>query len=83
MISKSDFTNAVVEFDPDEGTFTRTILNADFIADIELNDHDELYVSDRTSGVEGVRIFDANDGDEITETPIDLGQSPNEIVFVQ
>lgn len=83
VISKSGSTNAVVQFDPDNGTFTRTILNADFIADIELNDRDELYVSDRTTGVEGVRIFDADDGTEITTTPIDVGQPPNEIVFVK
>lgn len=75
-------SNRLVEFDPDNGTLTRTILNADFIADIELNDRDEIYVSDRTSGVEGVRIFDANDGDEITEAPLDVGLPPNEIVFV-
>jgi hypothetical protein len=82
VISKPDFTNAVVEFDPDDGTFTRTLLNADFIADIELNDRDELYVSDRSSGDEGIRIFDADDGNEITEMPIDVGDPPNEIVFV-
>lgn len=82
VISKADFTNAVVLFDPDEGSFTRIILNADFIADIELNDRDELYVSDRTNGAEGVRIFDADDGTEITTTPIDVGAPPNEIVFV-
>jgi hypothetical protein len=83
VISLIDFTNAVVQFDPDNGILTRTILNADFIADIELNDRDELYVSDRTSGREGVRIFDADDGTEITESRIDVGDPPNEIVFVK
>jgi hypothetical protein len=69
VISKADFTNAVVRFNPATGRLTQTVLNADFIADIELNDRDELYVSDRSSGSLGVRIFAASDGSEITSCP--------------
>jgi hypothetical protein len=86
VISKADFTNAIVLFDPDEGTVTRTVLNADFIADIELDDRDELYVSDRSSGSEGVRVFDADDATELTTTPLVVANppaGPTEIVFVK
>jgi hypothetical protein len=85
VISKADFTNAVVRFNPATGRLTQTVLNADFIADIELNDRDELYVSDRSSGSLGVRIFAASDGSEITTVPIAVAAAPagpTEIVFV-
>lgn len=83
VISKADFTNAVVQFNPTAGSVTRTVLNAGFIADIELNDRGELYVSDRSSGSAGVRVFRASDATELTSQPLAVGLPPAEIVFVQ
>ena len=86
VISKPDFTNALVQFDPGAGTVTRTILNAGFIADIELNDRGELYLSDRSGGNEGVRVFNAYDATELTQEPLVVANppaGPGEIVFVR
>lgn len=81
VIAFVDFTGAIVRFNPTTGRVTGTLLGSTFPPDIELNDRGELYVSDRTAGNAGIRIFRASDGTEITSEPLDVGL-PAEIVFV-
>jgi hypothetical protein len=84
VVSKPDFTNDLVTFNPATGASIQTLLaGVQYIPDIELNDHGELFISDRTAGHSGVRIFRASDGVELTDEPIDLGLPPFEIVFVR
>jgi hypothetical protein len=84
VISKPDFTNDLVAFDPTSGAKTSIILTGvQYIPDIELNDRGELFASDRTTGHTGIRILRASDGVEITTEPIDLGLPPFEMVFVK
>jgi hypothetical protein len=84
VVSKPDFTNNLVAFDPTKGIATRTILDSvQYIPDIELNDRGELFASDRTTGHSGIRILRARDGVDLTDQPIDLGLPPFEMVFVR
>jgi hypothetical protein len=84
VISNPDFSTSLLQFNPSTGTLTRAVLpNAGFLADIELNDRGELFVSDRTSANPGVRVFDASDGTEVTAQPLATGLPPAEIVFVE
>ena len=83
VISHTDFTDSVVEFDPATRTITRTLsTGSDFVSDLELNDRGELYAADRSATRPGIRIFRAADGTELTTAPLDLGLPPFDIVFL-
>ena len=83
IVSKSDFTTALVTFSPASGDVGATILQADGFdySDIELNDRGEIYLADRNAGAPGVRVFRASDGVELTGEAINIGLGPAEIVF--
>ncbi len=85
IVARSDFTTALIAFDPQSPTSLQTILEVDGfdLVDLELNDRDELYLADRSSGRDGIRIYRASDGSPIVEKAIDLGLAPFEIVFIQ
>jgi len=82
LISKSDFTTSLVAFDPVARTVTGTLISGGNLSDIEVDDRDELFVADRDTAKPGIRIFRASDGTPITNTPLDLGLPPFDIVFV-
>ena len=46
------------------------------LADVEADDHGQVWVSDRSSGAPGLRIFDAATGTQKTGSPIDVGLPP-------
>jgi hypothetical protein len=85
IVSRPDFSTALVAFDPRNGTVLRTVTEAQGfdLFDIELDDRGEIYLADRTRRTPGVRIFRAADGEELTATPIDVGLPPFEIVFLE
>jgi DNA-binding beta-propeller fold protein YncE len=84
IVSKPDFSTALVAFDPTTRQITNTLRqNYGFtLADIELNDRGELYLADRTPQASGVRIFRAVDGTPLTDHPLDVLLPPFEIVFI-
>ena len=51
------------------------------LADVEADDHGQVWISDRSSGAPGLRIFDAATGAQKTGSPIDVGLPPNSIAF--
>lgn len=82
IISKPDFTNTLVAFDPLTRAVTQTLLPSANLSDIALNDRGELFVADRAVMRPGVRIFRADTGAELTSAPLDLGLPPFDIVFI-
>jgi len=82
ILSKLDFTNALVAFDPSTRTVTHTLIGSGNLADIELDPHGNLFVADRNASKPGIRIFRASDGVELTASPLDLGLPPFDIVFI-
>ena len=79
VVGLADFTSTVVAFNPSTGTLIDTLITGTSIADIEINDRGELYVADR--GANGLRVFDAASGDELTTSAIETGLVPFEVAF--
>lgn len=51
------------------------------LADVEVDDRDEVYLCDRTASAPGVRVFAATTGVEITSAAIGTGLPPSDIAF--
>lgn len=84
LVSAPDFTTSLVRFDPTRGIVAGVLLSgAEFLSDLELNDRNEMFVSDRSFSTPGIRIFRASTGEELTAEPIDVGLPPFEIVFLR
>ncbi|MBN1653494.1 MAG: hypothetical protein JXA30_06925 [Deltaproteobacteria bacterium] len=75
----------VVTFNPETGKKTGTVIETEgwTYSDIVLTpDLTELWVADRTSENPGIRVFDTETDEEITDEPIDVGLPPSGICFV-
>lgn len=84
VISKDDFSNALVEFSPATGSVTRTLIGGStFIAQLQVTEDGDLYVADRSFSTPGLRIFDVRTGLERAESPLDLGLPPFDITFLR
>jgi len=85
IVTRIAFSTALIAFDPQTPASPKTILEIDGfdLVDIELNDRGELYLADRSSNRDGIRIYRASDGSPIVKNPIDLGLAPFEIVFIR
>ncbi len=84
IVSRPNFSTAVVAFDPVSAVVLRTVTEAAgfTLSDMEINDRGELFVADRGRQGHGVWIYRAADGAPLTEAPINLGLAPFEIVFL-
>ena len=82
IISKPDFTNALIAFNPRTRKVTQTLISSGSFSDIELDDRGELFLADRSLSKPGIRVFRASDGTELTPAPLNLGLPPFDIVFV-
>jgi hypothetical protein len=84
IVSRRDFSTALVAFDPLTATVVNTLLERDgyTLFDLELNDRGELFLTDRARQRNGVHIFRATDGAALTSLPIDVGLTPFEVVFI-
>ncbi|HVM98237.1 MAG TPA: hypothetical protein VMT89_17715, partial [Candidatus Acidoferrales bacterium] len=83
VLSKSDFSTALVSFNPSTRSVSQPLLAGSGLTDIELNKRGELYLSDRNTSTPGVRIFRASDGMQLTTSLIDIGLPPFGIVFLE
>jgi flagellar hook capping protein FlgD len=83
VISDASFTTILKAYRRDLGTVQSTIYSTAgfFLADIEVNDRDELWVCDRTFSNPGVRVFDAVTGTQLAAMPLDVGLPPQDIAF--
>jgi hypothetical protein len=83
IISDASFNNVLVSFNPQTGLKTGTLYapGAYVLNDIELSPDRELFLTDRTAVLPGIRIYNADTGTEITSNPIDVGLPPFDITF--
>jgi hypothetical protein len=82
ILSKADFSNALVAFDATTHSVTHTVLANTSLSDIELDDRGELFVADRVVTAPGLLVFRAADGTPLTAAPLDLGLPAFDIVFI-
>lgn len=80
-------SNSLVEIDLKDRSVKKTLLSsADaMITDLEMTDSGELWVAYRgesKNDPDGIRIFRASDGSELTTAPLDLGQAPFTLAFL-
>jgi hypothetical protein len=85
VLSRADFTNVLVSFDPQTRAVIATLLTTPgfTLFDLELNDRGELFLADRDRRRNGLRIFRAADGAPLTDQPLDVGLTPFELVFIR
>ena len=84
VLSGDDFSNSLVEFSPATGVVKRTLIGgSSFIAQIQVSERGDVYVSDRSFASPGLRIFDVRSGTELGGSPLDLGLPPFDITFLR
>ncbi len=79
-----DYETALVRFNPKTGEASKTLSSAPNFAYpfIEVTpDGSELWLLDRTRTAPGIRIFDVETDELLTETPIDVGLPPFMLCF--
>jgi hypothetical protein len=82
VVSDASFNTSLKSYRRDLGTAQSLLTTSGFLlADIELNDRDELWLCDRSLGNPGVRIFDAVTRMQLTSSPIGTGLPPVDIQF--
>jgi len=78
VVSDNMFNTSLVSFDlsgktPPEEIYTTAGYQ---LSDLAINDNGKLYLSDRTPGSQGIRIFNAKSGAQETSEPIEVGAYP-------
>jgi hypothetical protein len=79
-VNDANFASSLITFDPSSGQRLHRLvgpLNA-FMAHLAINSRNEVYMAviDTTIATSGLRIFDADTDNEITSTPLNVGQFP-------
>ena len=80
IVSDANFAHSLITFDPSSGQRLHTIvgpLNV-LMPHLAINSRNEVYVAviDTQIATSGLRIFDAGTDNEITTTPLNVGQFP-------
>ncbi|MGH7726038.1 MAG: hypothetical protein ACREOU_11485 [Candidatus Eiseniibacteriota bacterium] len=83
VISDASFNTLCVAYDRTDGTLDAPVFaTSGFnLADAEMNDRNELWLSDRSPGGPGMRVFDAVTLQQLTQSPIGLGLPPQSLDF--
>jgi hypothetical protein len=83
VISDASFNTSVVTYLRATGGSVQTVHPAVgfSLADIEVDDREELYVCDRTFSAPGVRVFDGTTLVQLTTVPLATGLPPQDICF--
>ncbi len=83
IMNDASFNTVLISFDAASGTKTGTLYapGGYVLLDIEVSPWSELFVSDRTATLPGIRIWDVISDTQITAAPIDLGLPPSDITF--
>ena len=88
IVSDATFANSLITFDPSSGQRLNRLvgpLNV-VMAHLAINSRNEVYMAviDTTIATSGLRIFDVETDNEITATPLNVGQfSPVFTVFIE
>ena len=80
IVSDETLANSLITFDPSSGELLNRLvgpLNV-FMAHLAINSRNEVYLAviDTQIATSGLRIFDADTDNEITSTPLNVGQFP-------
>jgi hypothetical protein len=80
IVSDANFANSLITFDPSSGQRLKTIvgpLNVP-MPQLAINSNNEVYlaITDTATTATGLRIFDADTDNEITSSPLNVGQFP-------
>jgi FlgD Ig-like domain len=83
IVNDANFHTALISFDAASGTKTGTLYApGDYVLlDIEVSPWNELFVSDQTATLPGIRIWDVFSNTQITTSPINVGLPPSDITF--
>ena len=80
IVADANFANALITFDPSSGQRLKTIVGPfnGVLPHLAVNSQNEVYVAviDTQMATSGLRIFDADTDNEITTTPLNVGQFP-------
>jgi len=88
IVSDATFAHSLITFDPSSGQRLHRLvgpLNV-VMAHLAINSRNEVYMAviDTTIATSGLRIFDTDTDNEITATPLNVGQfSPVFTVFIE
>lgn len=82
VINDSSFKQSLVMFDPSTGKKTKDILTGQSLSAIALTPNGDLLLGDKGTP-SGIRVYDASNGTEKTNSPISTGASlpPANIIF--
>ena len=83
IMNDASFNTVLISFDAASGMKTGTLYapGGYVLLDIEVSPWRELFVSDRTPTLPGIRVYDVFSNEEITTAPIDVGLPPSDITF--
>jgi len=81
IVSDANFANSLITFDPSSGQRLNRLVGPLNVFMVHLafnNNRNEVYLAviDTTIATSGLRIFDAVTDNEITTTPLNVGQFP-------
>lgn len=78
VISDASFATAMVAFDLRDGSGVTTVVATSGydLVDLAFDGVDQVYLSDRSNGAAGIRVFDAATGAELTTAPVTTGRPP-------
>ena len=80
IVSDANFANSLVTFDPSSGQRLNRLVGPlkVVVPHLAINSRNEVYlaVTDTHAATPGLRIFDAVTDNEITTTPLSVGQFP-------
>jgi hypothetical protein len=80
-VSDATLANSLITFDPSSGQRLNSLvgpLNNVLMPHLAINSRNEVYLAviDTQIATSGLRIFDTNTDNEITSTPLNVGQFP-------
>lgn len=83
IITDVNYHNTLMSFNPQTGEIIETVYAPrDFVLqDIELSPAGQLFLADRSTTNPGIRIYDAETGEELTTAPINVRLPPYDITF--
>ncbi len=89
VISKADFTNAIVRLDTQDDLWT-AVVTSGALASIDaiganpaIDAQGRLWIPDRKFDQHGIRVFSGDTEDEVTDGAVDVGLPPADIVLLQ
>jgi hypothetical protein len=83
IATDAGFSNLLLSFDPSTGSVTDTLHapGAFVLQDVELSTAGELFATDRNPIQPGIRVYNVETGEEVSNGPINVGLPPFDLTF--